>query len=451
MIRDVLTRANATLAYIVLVLLLGGASAAGHGANLVLQVLGAGLIAWSFYAGRETRMGLRAFAVAFAVLAAVQFLPLPPALWSALPGRDFVVQGYALLGMPAPWLTLSLAPWKSLASLAWWIPALAILLSMRARGAPTTRRAVLAVGIVAGAAAILGFVQQTSGAGYIYRITNYGAGPGFFANSNHQGSFMLTALALVAALAVAQPIGARRRGLATRQMLIGLCALLVLGVLVSGSLACLTLMVPVLAAVCFIVRPDWRIPLPAVAGLGVAGLIGFVALLYRGAISNDLLGRGAVSSAGRAEYFAHGSQALLDFAPVGSGLGTFLEVYRRYENEDRVTTVYGNHAHNDLLELLMDTGLFGLTALGLFLAWFLPRAWRLWTGRRDNPLALAASVVIGVELVHSLVDYPLRTAAMSSVMALACVILVRPREAAEERTGRSGARTREEPRKMMRI
>ena len=87
-----------------------------------------------------------------------------------------------------------------------------------------------------------------------------------------------------------------------------------------------------------------------------------------------------------------------------------------------------NHAHDDLLEVLIETGAFGLVAVVLFLVWYVPRAWRLWTERRDHPIALAASVIIAVELLHSLVDYPLRTAAMSSIMAMACVLMVRDRK-----------------------
>ena len=42
-------RATATLAYLAAVLLLGGASAAGQGGNLLLQLGGAGLIGWTLW------------------------------------------------------------------------------------------------------------------------------------------------------------------------------------------------------------------------------------------------------------------------------------------------------------------------------------------------------------------------------------------------------------------
>ena len=61
--------------------------------------------------------------------------------------------------------------------------------------------------------------------------------------------------------------------------------------------------------------------------------------------------------------------------------------------------------------------------LVLFLHWFARVAWNRWNGlRTENPLALAATLAIAIALVHSLVDYPLRTAAVSGLIALCCVI-----------------------------
>ena len=46
-------------------------------------------------------------------------VPLPPELWTALPGRDHVREGYALLGQPLPWMPISLAPFDTVASALW--------------------------------------------------------------------------------------------------------------------------------------------------------------------------------------------------------------------------------------------------------------------------------------------------------------------------------------------
>ena len=450
-------RAAATLAYLVAVLLLGGASAAGFSGNLLLEVGGAGLIAWTLWEAREgepLHTGLRPFLIALGVLMAVQFVPLPPGLWRHLPGREGVYQGFVTLGVEVPWLALSLAPWKSLASFAWWIPALALLVSLRADGAPATRHLIWTVTGVALVAVVIGSIQRGIGTGYFYRITNYGEGPGFFANSNHQGSFLLVALALWGGwLASNREDRARRAiGPGGSLALLGIAGVLAFGVLVSGSLACVALLFPVLAALGLIARPDFKVPLPLVAMGMLAVVAGFAAFLLYGPVANDLTAKGAVVGISRQEFLITGAQVLGDFAPLGSGAGTFQDLYRWYEDAAQVSTTFVNHAHNDLLELLIETGLFGLVAIALFLGWFVPRAFALWRGLRDHPVALAASVGIAVELLHSLVDYPLRTAAMSSVMALACVLLVRGPEAARTRGGgQHRPAKRDAPREMVRI
>ena len=65
-------------------------------------------------------------------------------------------------------------------------------------------------------------------------------------------------------------------------------------------------------------------------------------------------------------------------------------------------------------------------------------------------MALGASIAIGAVLAHSLVDYPLRTAAMSGLIALCCVLMVRPMEAARSRR-RHRETDAEAPRVLIRI
>jgi O-antigen ligase len=205
--------------------------------------------------------------------------------------------------------------------------------------------------------------------------------------------------------------------------------LLVAGVMVSNSLACLALLVPVLGATAAMLKPEIKVPFWVIAVVMLLTVAGLAAFLLYGPVANDLTAKGALAGISRGEFLATGSRILADYAPFGSGLGTFQDLYKWYEDPTIVSSTFVNHAHNDLLELLIETGVFGLAALGAFLIWYVPRAWRLWAGDRRLPYALAASVIIGVELLHSLVDYPLRTAAMSSLFAVALVLLIRPADA----------------------
>ncbi len=444
--QSLLTRANATLLYLAAILLLGGASAAGFAANLVLQLAGAALLGWTLWAQTSRAKldpGLRRFVIAVAILGIVQFLPLPPGLWRHLPGRDLIWQGYGLLGSDAPWLTLSFAPWDSLGSIGWLIPALALFVALRSDDAPSTRQLVWTIATVAGVSVLLGIAQRGVGSGYIYAVTNFGEGPGFFANSNHQGSFLLVVFALCSGQ-LAMEVRARRGQLdwSDPPLLVNLClvGLMAFGVIVSGSLACVALLLPTTLAVVMINRPQWHVS-PIVLVLASLGLLAalFIFLLL-GPVANDLTAKGVVAGISRQEFLITGSRIMRDFAPFGTGLGTFQDIYRWYENPAIVGTTFVNHAHDDLLELLIETGIFGLAAVAAFAAWFVPKAFDLWRNHRDNAMALAASVMIAVELAHSLVDYPLRTAAMSSMFALACVLLMRDAEPIKQGRARRARR-----------
>ena len=405
------------LGYLAAALVLGGASAAGYPANYALQLVGALLIAASMWrdGGAGHRSGLGPWAMAVALLALVQFVPLPPAIWVHLPGRDRVAAGFDLLGMPRPWLTLSLSPWRSLATLAWAIPAAAVFVVMRGRHAPDWHSAARLVVVLALGSVLLGLAQQLGGGPYPYAITNYGLGPGLFANSNHQSSFLLMALAL--GTGAVCPVPARW----DRRVMAAVCGgVLVIGVLANRSLACMALLPVEVIALVALVRPDLRraivvgLPLLALAAIGLAVF---------GPIANDLTGHGAVPGISRHDFLVNGIRILRDHGALGTGLGSFPDIYRWYEDPALAGPTFVNHAHDDLLELLIETGVFGVLAIIAFLGWFVPRAVGLWRARAGDPMAQAATIAVAVALVHSLADYPLRTAALSCLFALCCAMI----------------------------
>jgi O-antigen ligase len=114
--------------------------------------------------------------------------------------------------------------------------------------------------------------------------------------------------------------------------------------------------------------------------------------------------------------------------PFGAGLGSFVKVYRLYESPDAVTTEYVIHAHNDYVELALELGLPGVILLLLFFGWWLVQSLAVWRKSEGGPWARAASIASAAVLVHSLVDFPLRTAAISACFAM-CVALLADRQA----------------------
>ena len=126
-------------------------------------------------------------------------------------------------------------------------------------------------------------------------------------------------------------------------------------------------------------------------------------------------------------------EAAIANMPIGSGMGTFVPVYAMFEKPQDASPAYVNHAHNDILEVSLETGVLGLLLMGLFAAWLVPRSVEIWRSAPaagandlDWSLARAATIVVGLIIVHSLFDYPLRTGAMMAVMAFACALLIEP-------------------------
>ena len=66
---------------------------------------------------------------------------------------------------------------------------------------------------------------------------------------------------------------------------------------------------------------------------------------------------------------------------TGSGLGTFGHVFPRYRLPE--TRFFFDHAHNDLLELVAETGTIGFAIIFGFAGWFLVRTARRLSSRRD--------------------------------------------------------------------
>src|SRR5690606_19187537 len=83
--------------------------------------------------------------------------------------------------------------------------------------------------------------------------------------------------------------------------------------------------------------------------------------------------------------------------------------YQIYEAPSNIHRAYVNHAHNDYLELILEGG---APAVLLIATYFMLLAWQI-PALRNSPFQKAALVAVVFVLIHSLVDYPLRTFALT--------------------------------------
>ena len=429
-----LVKSSVAPAYLLACLILGG-SAQGIWQNTLLQLAGLGIIAWAAATGDEplpkSAQALMLILIAAFVVVVLQLIPLPTSLW-AHGLRMRIAEGYSLLGRPVPSLPLSLTPYASLSTLLAIIPPLAMFCAILRLGA--FRASWLAAALLAGAVAgiTLGALQVVApGAAspwYLYHETNRGVAVGFFANANHMADLLVCGLPFIAALAA----GGRSRNIqrysALLIILAGAALLLVVGIALNGSLAGYTLAVPAIAASILIVAPaqrSVRVPVAIIAGLA---LVAAVAAMASTSIGSSRIGQEASGSVeSRQEILKTTGRAIRDTMPFGSGLGSFVKVYPLYESADHVTPEYVVHAHNDYAELALELGLAGVLLIGVFLAWWMAAARAGWRTGGGGPYARAASIASAVILVHSVVDFPLRTAAISATFAMCLALLINRR------------------------
>ncbi|MDX2208947.1 MAG: O-antigen ligase family protein [Sphingopyxis sp.] len=390
---------------------------------LVLAVVLCGRDAW--IKGRA----LILFALAVIGLVGVHLIPLPPAVWTQLPGRELIADIFASAGMSLPWQPLSVAQartWNALFSLA---APLAFLLMVLCLGIDRQRQLLLLLlgtGILSGAIGLLQALGPNDGPLYFYRITNYGSSVGLFANRNHQSLFLITMFPLLAAYAALFQGRADRFASVQATATIVAAAIVPL-VLSTGSRSGLLLLPVALILSWWVYRrpakSDARVvqgqksKVIFLAGSAVAvGVIGTAVVLLRTPALERLL----TSDAG-ADLRFQGLPAIFDamrsFFPLGSGIGTFVETYQIFERDALVTNSYFNHAHNDYVELLLTGGVPALLLLfwcfGLGLAALVTLVRHRVTATREplrssHIFGRAGFSVLVLLALASATDYPLR-------------------------------------------
>lgn len=429
--------ANLALATLVGALVLGGASRADAASGLAVGILCLPLLAavlWRLTGTtpRASRLPLL-FIGGLVLIPFLQLVPLPPEIWSRLPGHAALAADDRLLG-PAPGRPISLAPAATLNAALSLAPPAAAFLATLLLDADDRERLIAAVLIVAAASALIGALQVAGGPGSplrLYAITNRDVAVGLFANRDHQAIFLTCATPMAATWAFGRE-GPLQRRLFRRAVGGVLIVLLIVGAALTRSRAGLLLGTPAAGvSLALVLRAGGgRLAARAVMLGGVAALAAGLILLFGPEAlatrfqSEPLAARWALTPL----FLKIGAT----YAPFGAGLGSFDPVYRMFEPASLVGPSYLNHAHDDYAELWIEAGWFAAVAVTAFLIRAAKQAWAAWTapasGNRWRAQARLGTVVVGLLLLHSAADYPLRTPALACLFALACGLMVSPAE-----------------------
>jgi hypothetical protein len=428
----------ALLAFLFLCLLGGGGSRADIWSLLYVRpaaiVTIAFLIAIGAAGGALRYRTLTFLLVALAGTIAIQLIPMPGSWALALPGRETYRAFADAAGLTGGWRPISLTPdltWNSLLSL---LPAAAALIGLAAVR-PDQRQFLLylLVGAICLSAA-LGLLQLASRAGgraYLYAVTSYGFPTGFFANRNHHALFLAAALPMLRAWTLLP--AASREQLRARQWIASAVGLFLVGmILVTGSRAGVFLgLLGVLSALSLDLgrtrRHEGKRARYLRYGLWAAPfvLVGMFVALGRGVAIDRFASMAEHGGELRLENLPIVWQMTRDFFPVGSGFGSFDPVFRGYETDAALGPFYFNHAHNDVLELVLTGGLPAALVALAFVAWFavaLVRIYRPSTRVTGTVVfGRVGAAMIAMLLAHSLVDYPLRIPILTCLMVVACI------------------------------
>jgi len=392
----------------------------------LLVIAGSRLIRSGLWREHRFALGLLAGAAAIPL---IQLVPLPPAVWTGLPGRDELVLALELAGLQPGWAPLSLTPdltWGSALAL---IPPAAVFLLVLSASHTLTSRLVGVYLVAAVVGVLLGAAQLASGGERLYpwETTSAGSVTGFFANRNHLATLLLACLPFAAVLGAAtlrHRTDDRRLALWFGALFMGL---VVIGLAAIRSRAGVILFGPTAIAsllAAWVAAGRGR-PGPALIGLagGVAAAVGAVALFAL----PPILARFDVQSApeGRFEGWPIVAGAAETYLPLGSGIGSFDAVFRSVEPLEQLDPTFFNHAHNEYLETWLEAGWPGALLIVALLIWYGRRLWSAWRAgpSRERDQQRAASIALLVMLAHSAVDYPLRTATLACLFALCAAIL----------------------------
>lgn len=379
---------------------------------------------------------LAAICASLVLLVVLYLIPLPPSIVIGIQNQTLVSEIDAAASIAGTWRPITYVPnatWNALDSLVAPIAVFILAIQLDRDSRFKLLQLLLFWGILS---ALLGLFQAvgTPGGGlYLYRITNGTVPVGLFANRNH---FAIFCCCIFLMLSVYLSIDRTHSDMKKFKLWIVLAygAFLIPLILISGSRAGLLfailalLTTPLLYRSASVQQKSENIPIwfnrNTVFVVGIALMMSATMLASRAAAFERFFDDGGSADV-RFSTWKPIWEMLPVYFPLGSGIGSFAATYQIEEAIRTLTFQYTPHAHNELLEVLLVSGISGaafmiVAFLGLLLA----------VGRHfiTNPdmsrstlfgrLGAAIIILLGAA---SFVDFPLRTPALLCVLIVAAI------------------------------
>ena len=435
-------------ATLVAAIVFGGGTRAGYFGDTVVQIIAiptlllAVALTWR---EREAHGWILGWAAALLLLFALHLVPLPQTIWMRLPLSGMTTSVYEQIGKAAAWRPLSVSPHDTWIALLSFLPPAAVFFAvLHLNDNQKTQLLKIVLGLVVISCA-MGLWQVAALSGYATQAEKpLSTDPtGFFRNRNHFSALLYCSLLIAAALMIDRWRDAIPRGKLTRSasafampaMSLMLIIMSLALIVLSRSRAGMVIAIAALIGAILIAKlPDPRkLRQGALRWFILASALIFI-VVSQYAFSRILLRFGEDPlQDGRATIVETAWPVAWSLMPFGSGFGTFVPVYKAFEQPSAALMgVYVNRAHNEFLELWMEAGIPGLVILGFALVWLVRRIFDLVVSSPEQwqpggrQLSAAAAILVILLLAHSAVDYPLRTTSLACIFALSCGILARP-------------------------
>ncbi|MDI1242943.1 MAG: O-antigen ligase family protein [bacterium] len=318
------------------------------------------------------------------------------------------------------------------------------------------RRALTVILIFGGVIAFIGVLQKLTSPDAIYGVRKHtGAIPfGPYINSHHFASLMV----LISGMAIAHLLGS---GISKQIKLLVAISAAVMAIAVpftssrGGVIAYIAMLsVAVLAWFYRGKEKEARSWAPILAGGSGLALIVVGSIVYLGGEASLLRGFGVQNatddiSSGRFHFWSVAWQIFLANPILGTGFDSFAMAFTKFDTQSGMFRV--EQAHNDYLQMLSDGGIPAFLITISFIILLVRKA--LKRIREESDDLVRTTVIGGLAgcvgiFVHSIFDFPLRTAGNAYVFLLVVALMFAPVAASVRRSsgrGRSRPSSRTEP------
>ena len=426
----------AAAAVLILCFVYGGDSTDGNLGMMVAQMLAIPLlIVGAVLAAKRGNLRSARWGVAVALLVGVlpllQLLPIPSSLWNLPVERMSLLRDLGISGVASVDQRWTLSPSATERDFYFLLPGLAMFFCMLGSGRTTWRR-MLGLLVVLGLLNLgLAFAQVAAGqASFLNPYPDFApAMAGVFANRNHQATLLATGLMGVSVFLIDSWRNSRGGEHMSGEVAIlsfaGLVFLLALP-LVGSRAGVIVAMVMLMAVLLTSGLPTWQnFRQNRLLQIGtLAALLVFVGglLAARAWMQVDVGTQGS-----RHTLLTETLRIGGEHSPLGSGVGTFVTAFQQRASAAVPLDAFVNNAHNEYSQWWLEAGIAGVLLIFASLAVFIGALLALLRQRPGSSarvVGMAAMMGVGVVILHSIVDYPLRTQAISAIFGILAGIAI---------------------------